>query len=62
MVVDGGVEISGRQISMIDLYKLQMRVASGLLSAEFLMMRVKMNPAKSSRNLRSFASRLRTIV
>lgn len=62
VVVDRGVEMSGRQISMIDLYRLQMRVASGLLSVEFLMMRVKMTPAKSSRSLRSFVSRLRTIV
>lgn len=54
--------MSGRHISMIDLYRLQMRVASGLLSGDFLMMRVDMNLAKSSRNLRSFASRLRTIV
>lgn len=61
VVVDRGVEMSGRQISMIDLYRLQMRVASGLF-VEFLMMRVKMTPAKSSRSLRSFASRLRTIV
>ena len=54
--------MSGLHVIMIDLYKLQMRVASGLLSGDFLMMRVKMNLAKSSRSLRSFASRVRTIL
>lgn len=61
-VVRGAAEMSGLHVLMIDLYILQMRVASGLFSAGFSMMRVDMNLAKSSRSLRSVASRVRNIL